>query len=190
METRTLLFPVAKHIGPGSHTAKIRVETRTESWMFGELVETVDVKEETVIINVPEPPQGDRRWFWNEDLFGPASEEEERFLVIRDDDEKFWGEGGKPAFLDRIVRENRENIKHLADFHGWGLDEHGLPLPPIQTFSKAAFEAENKKLMAHVLVEVGIFKSVGEAKRNGWDKPIETGEFCLTKRKVRFKVVN
>lgn len=31
--------------------------------------------------------------------------------------------------------------------------------------------------MAHLLARCGKFKSVGEAKRNGWDKPIPTGWF-------------
>lgn len=31
--------------------------------------------------------------------------------------------------------------------------------------------------MAHLLCRLGKFKSVGEAKRNGWDKPIPTGWF-------------
>jgi tyrosyl-tRNA synthetase len=62
--------------------------------------------------------------------------------------------------------------------------------PEIQEFSRSVFEAHDKKLMAHIVVAAGIFKSVSEAKRNGWDKPIETGEFCLTKRKVHFKVVD
>lgn len=62
--------------------------------------------------------------------------------------------------------------------------------PEIPVFSKKLFESQGWRLMAHVVVEAGIFKSVSDAKRNGWDKPIELGDFCLTKRKVRFKVVD
>jgi hypothetical protein len=41
-------------------------------------------------------------------------------------------------------------------------------------------------LLAHVMHASGIFKSVSEAKRNGWDKPIPEGwsQFVVTKRKV------
>jgi tyrosyl-tRNA synthetase len=63
-------------------------------------------------------------------------------------------------------------------------------VPDVPVFSKSTLESQNKKLMAHVVVEAGVFKSVSDAKRNGWDKPIETGDFCLTKRQVRFKVVD
>jgi tyrosyl-tRNA synthetase len=63
-------------------------------------------------------------------------------------------------------------------------------VPDVPVFSKSTLESQNKKLMAHVVVEAGVFNSVSDAKRNGWDKPIETGDFCLTKRKVRFKVVD
>ena len=34
---------------------------------------------------------------------------------------------------------------------------------------------EEDKTMAHLLARLGKFKSVGEAKRNGWDKPIPNG---------------
>lgn len=34
---------------------------------------------------------------------------------------------------------------------------------------------ESDKTMAHLLSRLGKFSSVGEAKRNGWDKPIPTG---------------
>lgn len=34
---------------------------------------------------------------------------------------------------------------------------------------------DEDRSMAHLLARVGKFASVGEAKRNGWDKPIPTG---------------
>lgn len=191
METRTLLFPTGRFIGPGTHAFTFKVETTEENWFFGELIETVTVTQDIVQLTVPEPEPGCRPWFFHEALGDPEKAgTEDGFIVVRDDDEAFWGEGGKSGFMARLIQRNREDIAALAKQHGWDLDSEGLPLPPIQTFSKAAFEAENKKLMAHIIVEVGIFKSVGDAKRNGWDKPIETGDFCLTKRKVRFKVVD
>ena len=39
------------------------------------------------------------------------------------------------------------------------------------------------------MFELGIFKSVNEAKRNGWNKPIELGDFCVTKRKISFEII-
>jgi len=34
---------------------------------------------------------------------------------------------------------------------------------------------ETDTTMAHLLARLGKFQSVGEGKRNGWDKPIPTG---------------
>lgn len=34
---------------------------------------------------------------------------------------------------------------------------------------------ESDKTMAHLLVRIGKFQSVKDAKRNGWDKPIPSG---------------
>lgn len=34
---------------------------------------------------------------------------------------------------------------------------------------------DGDRSMAHLLARIGKFPSVGEAKRNGWDKPIPTG---------------
>lgn len=186
-----LLFPTGRFISPGSHSFTVKVEKIEENWMFGELIETVTITQEIIQIDVPEPEPGCRPWFFHESMGDPEEASiEDGFIVVRDDDADFWLESSKTAFLERIEQRNRERIAALAEQHGWDLDADGLPLPQIQTFSKAAFEAENKKLMAHIIVEVGIFKSVGDAKRNGWDKPIETGDFCLTKKKVRFKVVD
>jgi hypothetical protein len=40
--------------------------------------------------------------------------------------------------------------------------------------------------LAHVMHHAGLFPSVGQAKKNGWDKPIEPGfsHFVVTKRKI------
>jgi len=47
--------------------------------------------------------------------------------------------------------------------------------------------------MAHIIKEVGLFPSVGQAKKNGWDKPIEHGfsEFGpLGKKKFCIFILN
>lgn len=192
METRKIISPVGFVLGPGHKTFKVLVTKVEENWFFGEPIEIKTETEEVFDIEIEEPPKGNRLHFWRDDWFGELddSDRERGFLIVSDNDEEFWGPGGLEAHTAEIKRVNRENIAALARLHGWDLDEDGLPLPLTKQFSKAAMEAENKKLMAHVVVEMGIFKSVGDAKRNGWDKPIELGDFCLTKRKVRFKIVD
>jgi hypothetical protein len=46
--------------------------------------------------------------------------------------------------------------------------------------------------MAHVMHAAGIFKSVSEAKRNGWEKPISHGFQAITasKKKIRIFILN
>lgn len=36
------------------------------------------------------------------------------------------------------------------------------------------------KTMAHIMAKIGFFKSVGDARKNGWDKPIPPGFTSLT----------
>jgi len=43
-------------------------------------------------------------------------------------------------------------------------------------------------LMAHVMAKANIFPSVGQARKNGWDRPIEEGVFTVTKKKIRIEV--
>lgn len=46
-------------------------------------------------------------------------------------------------------------------------------------------EIEDHWIMAHVLSEVGIFPSVGQARKNGWNKPIPDGWTQLTVGKLK-----
>lgn len=90
-------------------------------------------------------------------------------------------------FLSEIRERNREAaIEGWLD-EWWDLDENFEPisLPHIIKASDLPLNA----LMAHVLHQAGIFKSVGEAKKNGWNKPIEFGDLMVTKRKIRIRVV-
>lgn len=49
---------------------------------------------------------------------------------------------------------------------------------------------DSDKTMAHLLARLGKFASVGEAKRNGWDKPIPQGwsEFTIGKAAKRWDI--
>ena len=51
-----------------------------------------------------------------------------------------------------------------------------------QIFSLKDFQP-NENLMAHVMAKAGFFKSVSEAKKNGWNKPLEAGVFKVGKQK-------
>ena len=46
--------------------------------------------------------------------------------------------------------------------------------------------------MAHIMHAAGIFKSVSEARKNGWNKPIDRGfqHLVVTKRKIHIWILN
>jgi len=45
-------------------------------------------------------------------------------------------------------------------------------------------------LMAHVMAKAGIFSSVNQARKNGWDKPIELGRWAVGKQKTQIEVTS
>lgn len=65
---------------------------------------------------------------------------------------------------------------------GWEIDEHGEPQLPVRRFA-----ARDYSTLAHIFHEAGCFASVGEAKRNGWNRPPTPGEYRVGRK--RFVVV-
>lgn len=102
--------------------------------------------------------------------------------------EEFWGIGGKEAFLQKLKQERPKEMK-LANGETLLFDDDGNALPTMKIFSINKLLADNKNTMAHIMFELGIFKSVNDARKNGWNKPLELGEFCVTKKKITFKVI-
>ena len=97
---------------------------------------------------------------------------------------------GHAAFLSDIRERNR-----LGEIEGflngwWDLDENGRMVAPAQVFHLSDFSEVKNPLMAHVMVKIGIFPSVGQARKNGWDNPLTVGEWTLTKKKIRVKIIN
>lgn len=107
-----------------------------------------------------------------------------------DDDEAFWGFGGKAAFLNRIRIRTSFLLQEGVDLGHWPSfnAETLTPNPPAKTFKLSDFP--EKALMAHVMAKAKIFPSVSEAKRNGWDRPIEVGQWTVTKKKILVEVID
>ena len=82
-----------------------------------------------------------------------------------------------------------EEMQEFWKRRGHDVYPDGSPMPKKMIFSKTDLENNGKTLMAHVMVELGIFPSVGQAKKNGWDKPLEIGNFCVTKKKITFEII-
>lgn len=48
-------------------------------------------------------------------------------------------------------------------------------------------EFHSDALLAHVMAKAGIFPSVSQARKNGWDRPIEIGSWFVGKRKSKWR---
>jgi len=96
-----------------------------------------------------------------------------------------------------LIRDASGRMVQVADFAtvivGWDqiVDERWresvVATLDLETRRAPIFTAPEGWLMAHVLKALGGFASVGEARRNGWDKPIETGmtDHVCRIRKIR-----
>jgi hypothetical protein len=68
-----------------------------------------------------------------------------------------------------------------------------LFLGPVSKGQKQIyFENRDNLLLAHFIYEAGIMKSISEARKNGWNKPIPKGysEFFIGKKKSRITILN
>ncbi len=108
------------------------------------------------------------------------------------DDEDFWGSPStNENWLDRMMYRNQRGLERLSKLGLFDLDpDTGEPLSPMIVFSKTKLVEENKTLMAHIMVDLKLFPSVGQARKNGWDKPIEVGGYSVTKKKIRFRIID
>lgn len=77
------------------------------------------------------------------------------------------------VFVLDIKRRNLFGFEH-GRRQGWwrGWAEAG----PWQPKKAKAIDFDGKT-MAHVMAELNLFPSVGQARKNGWDKPVERGLF-------------
>ncbi len=179
---KKVIWPIAGTIAPGKHEIRFQETLETEVWVMGIFIEEKVEKTDGVFtVDIPEPAAGQR---------GSITILDRHFEVVRIDDESFWGQGGKSVWFENMKANARAQTALLAEQFGWDLDDNGTPLPGAVVFSKSELESQGKTLMAHIMAELKIFPSVGQARKNGWDKPLELGDFSVTKKKIRFKVVD
>jgi hypothetical protein len=91
--------------------------------------------------------------------------------------------------------ERLTNFVHISFTAGlpWGLmDMLDLLFDgrPPQGFAFLTFG--DTDILAHLVSAAGAFQSVGEAKRNGWNKPIPAGysHYVIGKRKIEVAILN
>ena len=87
----------------------------------------------------------------------------------------------------RIKQQNRQSVIDGVKKGWWEVDQDGNMLSPIIVVDSK--QLTENAVMAHVMKQAGIFDSVGEARRNGWNKPLTKGVITVTKRKIRIEVI-
>lgn len=94
------------------------------------------------------------------------------------------------AFIEMIRARHQETIE-LGVKLGWW-ERAGLNGDPIAPAIEVRIQdlEPHETLMAHIVAKHGFFKSVSDARKNGWDKPVETGEFWFRKKTVCLRVVD
>lgn len=82
----------------------------------------------------------------------------------------------------------RVNFAHRAVTE-WDRDQL---LGPIENDTETVVEFESGATLAHILHMAGMFKSVSEAKRNGYDRPLPPGysEHRWSRRRVTISILN
>jgi len=90
------------------------------------------------------------------------------------------------TFVSAIKARNWDGLVFGSEQGWWEIDDNGQMVGPAIKFKLSEFP-ENA-LMAHVVAKLGIFPSVGQARKNGHDKPIELGLHIFTKKKIRVVV--
>lgn len=90
-------------------------------------------------------------------------------------------------WFDDIKQQNRQSVVDGTEMGWWEVDQDGNMLAP--TIVVDSKQLPENAVMAHVMKEAKIFDSVGEARRNGWNKPLTKGVITVTKRKIRIEVI-
>lgn len=90
-------------------------------------------------------------------------------------------------WFDNLVDQNKINNIVGSQLGWWDIDENfEIIAPPILIYSSEL----SGNSMAHAVARAGFFSSVSQARKNGWDKPIELGIHTVNKKKrTRIKIV-
>lgn len=91
-------------------------------------------------------------------------------------------------FMQDIKQRHRDEVIEGWLDGWWDLDDNFEPIQMPQVFFIEDFAEIRNPLMAHVMAKAGIFPSVGQARKNGWDKPLTIGAWRVTKRKLGIEV--
>lgn len=71
----------------------------------------------------------------------------------------------------------------------WDMFDHECDLYPIQLVVISLSDTEFSTF-APLLAELKLFKSSSEAKKNGWNKPLEKGDFFFKKKTYILRIID
>lgn len=95
----------------------------------------------------------------------------------------------REAFIAECKAKSDAALQRGVDEGWWESVAAGNPIDfPI--IIKKSELAPNETTMAHVMFKAGMFPSISDAKRNGWDKPIECAVFFFKKKGKKVQVVD
>lgn len=213
-----VLLPQGSRISPGHHMIEtVRTEV-VQTWFMGVLIDHQENEiHEDHAVFVPEPPVdengefsfADKTWtvirddspLWDIEIeFRPTLQKSRLAdgteVMVLNSNPDFPGNqirhicpGGKAGWIARQDHKHRIAMQQGVVNGWWELDETGT-IPrrlPIKV-SIAEMALQNKTLMAHLMVDLELFPSVGQAKKNGWDKPLQLGRHELGPKKKRVTV--
>jgi len=92
--------------------------------------------------------------------------------------------------LSDAVRTGRVDINFIKE--GTSIEDIDLFLGPDAHLDDTEFFNEDGLLLAHLVFFTGVFPSVSQARKNGWNKPIPKGfsEFVIGKKKAQITILN
>lgn len=133
-----------------------------------------------------------------QDQLGEAAVALQRKIRQREHDEnqargQAWLESdpdGYWAFVESIRERCRQGILAGAEQGWWDLDEQGEMMSPAQVFRMSDFAEVRNPTLGHVMAAAGLFPSVGQARKNGFDEPLRVGEWTVTKKRIRIRVID
>lgn len=86
-------------------------------------------------------------------------------------------------YLSELRRTNRLNLE-------WGVQQGWWDAvsPEGEPIKYRDFKLADHPSMATIMVALGVFPSVTQARKNGWDKKTEVGTQVVTKRRIWIRV--
>ena len=88
---------------------------------------------------------------------------------------KFILDNLKPNITEIVINNAKNFISENV-----GEDDKNLFFGPLSIGNETFIEIQHRWCMAHILHNIGMFPSISQARKNGWNKPIPWGFTAIT----------